>query len=130
LRIYEFIIQHLTFKIAMSWYIAKVVFQIVGEGMTKPQFDEHLRLVQADGFEEALLKARILGLHEEEIVINHEHGPFRWECVNVAELTPLKEIKDGIELYSQVREMDEASSYINYVHNCAAFMQLNYKPAF
>ncbi len=114
----------------MNWFIAKVVFQIVGEGMTKPQFDEHIRLIEADGFEEALLKARVLGLHEEEIVINDLHGPFKWEFVNVSELLPIKEWKDGIELYSQVREIEEPASYINYVHNRAAFMQLNFKPAF
>ncbi len=110
----------------MNWYIAKVVFQIVGEGMTKPQFDEHIRLIEANGFEEALLKARMLGLREEEIVINKQHGPFKWEFVNVAELVLVKEIKDGIELYSQVREMEEAAPYINYVHNQAARMQLDY----
>ena len=114
----------------MNWYIAKVVFQIVREGMAKPQFDEHIRLIEANGFEEALLKARMLGLREEEIIVNNQHGPFKWEFVNVSELTQLKEIKDGIELYSQVREMEEATPYINYVHNRAAFMQLNYKPAF
>ena len=114
----------------MNWYIAKVVFQIVGEGMAKPQFDEHIRLIEARGFEEALLKARMLGLREEEIVINDQHGPYKWEFVNVAEVTPIKEWKDGIELYSQVREMEEATSYINYVHNQAAVMQLSYKPAF
>jgi hypothetical protein len=114
----------------MSWYIAKVVFQIVGEGMTKPQFDEHIRLIEANGFEEALLKARMLGLREEEIVINDKHGPFKWEFVNVSEIMPIKEWKDGIELYSQVREIEEPVSYINSVHNRAAFMQLNYKPVF
>jgi hypothetical protein len=114
----------------MNWFIAKVVFQIVGQGMTKPQFDEHIRLIEASDFEEALLKARMLGLREEEIVINDQHGPFKWEFVNVSEVAPLKEWKDGAELYSQVREMEEATSYINYVHNRAASMQLNYKPVF
>jgi hypothetical protein len=98
--------------------------------MSKPQFDEHIRLIEAGNFEEALLKARILGLREEEIIINDQHGPFKWEFVNVAELSPIKEWRDGIELYSQVREIEEPISYINYVHNRAAFMQLNYKPVF
>ncbi len=114
----------------MSWYIAKIVFQIKGKGMQRPQFDEHLRLIEADNFEEAFLNARILGISSEDSVINQKHGPVTWEFVNVADLQPVKEWKNGMELHSQVREMDEANHYINYIHNQAACMQLNDRPLF
>jgi len=111
------------------WYIAKIVFQIKGKEV-RPQFDEHIRLIEAASFEEAFLKARIIGIGYEEMVINQKHGAIEWEFVNVAELRPLNELKNGIELHSQVREMDEADGYINYVHNQAAYMQLSARPVF
>ncbi len=114
----------------MNWYIAKIIFQIKGKGMQKPQFDEHLHLVEANCSEEAFLKARILGITSEDSVINSKHGPMKWEFVNVAELCPIAELKDGLELHSQVREMDEENQYINYVHNRAATIQLAQRPIF
>ncbi len=114
----------------MSWYIAKIIFQIKGNGMQKPQFDEHLRLVEATNFEEAFLKARMLGIRSEDSVFNHNHGPVKWEFVNVAELKEMEVLKDGLEIHSQVREMEEANGYINFVHNQAACMQLAARPIF
>jgi Domain of unknown function (DUF4288) len=112
------------------WYIAKIIFQIKGNGMLKPQFDEHLRMIEAENFEEAFLKARILGINSEDSVINQKHGPVKWEFVNVVELREMKVLKDGLEIHSQVREMEEANNYISYVHNQAACMQLNARPTF
>ena len=111
------------------WYIAKIVFQIKGEGMQRHQFDEHLRLIEAENFEEAFLKARMIGIAFEESIINQEHGNVQWEFVNVSDLRPIK-LKSGMELYSQVKEMDESAPYINYIHNQAACMQLSAKPVF
>lgn len=113
----------------MKWYIAKIIFQIKGDGMERQQFDEHLRLIEAENFDDAFFIARMLGISFEESVVNKEHGLVQWEFVNVAELRPLK-LKSGIELHSQVREMDEASQYINYIHNQAACMQLEARPVF
>lgn len=114
----------------MNWYIAKIIFQIKGNGQQKPQFDEHLRMIEAENFEEAFLKARILGISSEDSVINQKHGPVKWEFVNVVELREVKALKDGLEIHTQVREMEEATQYINYVHNQAAYMQLAARPTF
>jgi hypothetical protein len=114
----------------MNWYIAKIIFQIKGKGQQKPQFDEHLRMIEAENFEEAFLKARVLGINSEDSVINNNHGLVKWEFVNVAELRALEVLKDGLEIHTQVREMEEATQYINYVHNQAAYMQLAERPVF
>ena len=37
----------------MNWYIAKIVFRICNEGSQHLQFDEHIRLIAADNFDEA-----------------------------------------------------------------------------
>jgi len=109
----------------MNWYIAKIVFKISNGGVQhKSQFDEHLRLIQATSFEEAILKARILGIREEDYFLNDQQQPVKWEFVNVSELFPLNEIKDGLEVYSQIREIEEAKLYIHSVHQRAASLQL------
>jgi hypothetical protein len=115
----------------MNWYLAKIIFKITpGEGIQTSQFDEHLRLISANSFEEAFLKSRILGINEESSFFNDRQQTVKWEFINVAELFPLHELKDGQELYSQIHETEEANHYINYVHQKAASMQLKHRPAF
>ena len=115
----------------MNWYIAKIMFRISnGDGARKSQFDEHLRLIEAANFEEAFLKARGLGLQEEASFLNDYQELVKWEFVNVAELFPMNELKDGQELYSQIQEREDAAPYIHYVHQKAAAMQLKHRPVF
>jgi len=115
----------------MNWYIAKLVFNISPEeGSVKPQFDEQLRLIEADSTEQALLKARVIGLSEEDSFFNDKMKKVKWEFINVAELLPLKKIEDGIEVYSRIHETEEAQPYINYVHQRAITLRLNAMPLF
>ena len=101
----------------MNWYIAKIVFSIKADNSeNKPQFDEQLRLIEADSTEKALLKARAIGIGEEDSFFNDKMKLVKWEFINVAELHPIKKIEDGIELYSRIHEMEEARPYINYIH--------------
>ena len=86
---------------------------------TASVFDEQLRLVTADSTEEAFLKARTLGLHEEDIHYNDTLKTEKWEFVNVSEVLPLNNLKDGIALYSHIHETKEASAYVNVVHKKA-----------
>lgn len=110
----------------MNWYIAKVIFKISNAGnKDTAQFDEHLRLIEADSFEEAFFKARILGITEEDHFMNDDLQSGNWEFVNVSEIIPLRELKDGLEVYSQIHETAEARAYINLVHMKAASLQLD-----
>lgn len=111
----------------MNWYIAKIIFSI--NGGQKPQFDEHIRLISAENFDEAFRKSRMLGIIEEDIILR-DATRVSWEFVNVSELYPLKELKDGTELYSQINEAEEANAYIHHVHQKAAFMQIKDRPVF
>jgi hypothetical protein len=115
----------------MNWYIAKIVFNISAENTAhKPQFDEQLRLISAESQEEAFLKARKLGLSEEDSFLNDERNEVRWEFINVAEIVPMKKFEDGVELYSHIHETDEAKSYIHDVHQKAIFLRKNAAPIF
>lgn len=104
----------------MTWYVAKLVFQITrGNDRPVAQFDEHLRLIQAESFEQAFLKARLLGIREEDGLVTEPDQPM-WEFVNISELYTLQDLSDGIELYSRIHETPEARSYIAMIHRKAS----------
>jgi hypothetical protein len=116
--------------IIMNWYISKIVFGITAENTQTQQFDEQLRLIQADSTEEAFLKARMIGLAEEDSFINDNNKRIKWEFINIAELVPITKLEDGVEVYSRIHEMEEAKSYINFIHQKAVNLRLNAKPLF
>ena len=108
----------------MNWYISKIVFSISSANTEhKPQFDEQLRLIAANSSEEAFMKARTIGLREEDAYINDRNNTVRWEFINVSEIVPLNKMEDGAELYSNIHETDEAQSYIHCVHQKAIFIR-------
>jgi hypothetical protein len=108
----------------MNWYITKIVFNITAEQRTH-QFDEQLRLVNADSKEEAFLKARTIGLREEDCFYNDQKKEVKWEFVNVSEIIPIGNLEDGTEVYSRIHETQEADSYINFVHQRAIALRKN-----
>jgi hypothetical protein len=114
----------------MNWYIAKIVFGIQSETAQKQQFDEQLRLISADSQEEAFLKARMIGLNEEDSFLNDKKKTVKWEFINVPELIRVNHLEDGIEVYSQIHEMDEAHSYIDVVHQKAIALRLRTRSSF
>jgi hypothetical protein len=108
----------------MNWYIAKIVFRIFTESERETiQFDEQLRLIMASSKEEAILKARVIGLNEEDCFLNNRQQSVAWEFVNILDVQPLANLKDGIELYSNISEHDKSEDYIRYVHLRAAHLQ-------
>ena len=116
--------------ILMNWYISKIVFGIKTENELTQQFDEQLRLIQADSTEEAFLKARMIGIGEEDSFLNDSNKQIKWEFINVAELVPLKKLEDGMEVYSRIHEAEEAKSYVQFIHQRAVSLRLNAKPLF
>ena len=74
----------------MNWYITKIVFNVSeNESPEASRFDEQLRLVTADCKEEAFIKARTLGLHEEDLRYYDTRKRSKWEFINVSEVIPL-----------------------------------------
>ena len=113
----------------MNWYITKVVFAISAESSTgKKQFDEQLRLVYAESKEEAFLKARTIGLTEEDSFFNDKMKQVKWEFINVSEVHTLSRLEDGMEVYSRIHETEEASTYIHFVHKKAVDIRMNEFP--
>jgi hypothetical protein len=108
----------------MNWYITKIVFNITAE-QNNNQFDEQLRLVNAASREEAFLKARTIGLREEDTFYNDNMREVKWEFVNVSEIIPVNKLEDGIELYSRIHETEDTSQYIHVVHQKAIALRKN-----
>jgi hypothetical protein len=104
----------------MQWYIAKIVFRIIcGEGDHKPQFDEQLRLIHAADEQEAFRKAEATGWREEDSFLNQQKQLVQWQFINISELKKLSALSDGIELYSRVKEADNAKRYIDVINKKA-----------
>ena len=107
----------------MNWYIAKIIFGIcVNKANQVTQFDEQLRIIAARNANEAFLKARLIGVREEDLFMNDEKRSVKWEFIDVAELNLLQELKDGMEIYSCVHEREESESYIHYVQQKASMI--------
>ncbi|HUQ97472.1 MAG TPA: DUF4288 domain-containing protein [Chitinophagaceae bacterium] len=105
----------------MKWYLAKIVYRIVcGDGNHTAQFDEQLRLISAKDEDEAFEKATSIGHSEGETFFNNKAEAVQWVFVNVSELYRLQQLIDGAELYSRITEVDDADSYIDFVHHKAA----------
>ena len=91
----------------MNWYIAKIVFRIItGDGNHMPQFDEQLRLINANN-------------EEEDSFMNQKNQTVKWTFINIPELNRLPSLSDGIEIYSRVNEYENAKRYIDTVHKKA-----------
>lgn len=111
--------------ILMNWYISKIVFGIHTDEKQTKQFDEQLRLIQADTTEEAFMKARKIGISEEESFLNDNNKCIKWEFINVSEILPIHKLEDGVEVYSRIHEMEEGKSYVNFIHQRAVNLRLN-----
>ena len=84
-----------------------------------PQFDEQLRLINAQDEEEAFVKAQLLGREEEDSVMNQRNQTVKWTFINIPELNKLPSLSDGMEIYSRVNEYENAKRYIDTVNKKA-----------
>jgi hypothetical protein len=108
----------------MNWFLAKIVYRIVcGDGEHTPQFDEQLRLLEAETASAAFAKAQAIGEQEQEKFLNQKQHLVQWKFVNVSELYKVSALIDGAELYSKVQEADNADRYMDMVHKKAAHIQ-------
>jgi hypothetical protein len=114
----------------MNWYIAKIIFGISAGRSDLNQFDEQFRLIQAQDQEEAFLKARMIGLSEEDSFLNDSNKMVKWEFINVEELHLIRELEDGVEVYSRIYENEEGKRHVNTIHQKAVSLRLNSRPLY
>lgn len=108
----------------MNWYLAKLVYRIERRAdESRTQFDEQLRLVQAQDAETALYRAEAIGKQEEDCMEQVQQDEIRWHFINVAEMYRISEWIDGAELYSQIRDSDQPDHYIANIDRKAALLR-------
>jgi hypothetical protein len=108
----------------MNRYIAKLIFNInIDNGENSSQFDEQTRIIEAQSLEDAFFKARLRGKKEESNFINKNNKQVNWEFIDVTELYPLDNAKDGEQLYSKTYENEDASSFINSTRQKSMIIQ-------
>jgi len=100
----------------MKKYLVKLMFNInIDNGNNTSEFDEQIRVVEANSLENAFYKARSLGKKEEETFFDKESKMVSWNFIDVAEVYPLEEVKDGDQLYSNTRKIKDTNSFISYI---------------
>jgi len=113
----------------MSWYLAKIIYRIIcGEGDHTAQFDEQLRMIQAESGNQAIEKAIELGEKEQETFYNNNQQLVQWKFINVSEIYEVSELIDGAEIYSRIHETDDAFSYLKFVSWKADVLKMQQKP--
>ena len=109
----------------MNWYVAKIVFRIIsGEGNHHAQFDEQLRLISAESEYEAFEKAHNLGQTSQDSFKNNQSETVKWQFIDVAELNPISELRDGAELYYQIHEAADADLYEAWAHHRSSLLSV------
>ncbi|NCT95061.1 MAG: DUF4288 domain-containing protein [Chitinophagaceae bacterium] len=107
----------------MSWYLAKLVYRIhCGNLTTQTQFEEQLRLIEAEDALHAFNKAQLIGQREQGEV---GEGLVQWHFLDVTELHRLMPDTHGAEVYSQIREVQNARDYQQEVHTKARYLLSN-----
>jgi Domain of unknown function (DUF4288) len=99
----------------MAWYISKIVFQIVIDEKPTSQFDEQIRLLEADNIGQAFLKAQEIGLSEQETFLSADQRLCKWTYIGTTHLNKLNNLKDGVQFFSLTNEAEEADTYVNFV---------------
>lgn len=99
-------------------FLAKLVFSISAANDCF-HYDDQLRVIMAANKNEALMRAKILGIKEEESFMLESITSVNWKFIDVMEITALDDLKDGLELYSHTRENEPSNAYENYVLHTA-----------
>lgn len=114
----------------MKNYIAKIVYQIIANGIgTQQQFDEQLCLIHARDEQEAFFKARALGVKNDEMPEEGNTGKVSWKFIDVPYLKEIQQLKDGDELYSCISEKDAEDNYAAFVRKRAQDLQQKHQQA-
>jgi len=100
----------------MNWYVVKLVFQVLrGEGTHTPQFDEQVRLIQADEVNWAYEKGTVIGWLEQRCFLNNREEKVAWKFIDVVEIRQIPNPEDGVLLCSSTEEPEDAEDYIKLV---------------
>jgi len=100
----------------MEKYLAKLMFNIsVNNGDDASEFDEQIRIIESRNLEDAFHKARVIGKKEEETFTDSDNKLVSWQFIDVSDVYPLKEVKDGEQVYSNTHKIKDTGSFIKFI---------------
>lgn len=99
----------------MKWYLCKLVFSIGPRSASNAQFDEQLRLIRAANETDAYFKGKQIGREIQGDIVTVKKEVIKREFLDVSEIVEIKELKDGVEVYSTTHETRDAQNFINSV---------------
>ena len=109
----------------MQTYIVKLLFNIsIDNGNDRSQFDEQTRIIKSWSAEDAFHKARAIGYKEDETFVNTENKLVSWQFVDVTEVYPMEDYKDGDQIFSNSRQEKDHQSYITFIKQKAMEVQI------
>lgn len=108
-------------KLSMNWYISKIIFHIkpYQEDSKSREFDEQIRLIQAEDLHEAYFKASAIGKEEES---NFSDQNIKWQFIAIADLKQLQNLENGAKIFTSSKETNSYVSYIHYVKQKEKFI--------
>ena len=100
----------------MEKYLAKLMFHInIDNGEDASQFDEQVRIIESNSLEDAFHKARVIGKKEEETFMDSHNKLVSWQFIDVSDVYPLEEVKDGEQVYSSSHKINDTGSFIKFI---------------
>ncbi|TDO27070.1 DUF4288 domain-containing protein [Sediminibacterium goheungense] len=110
----------------MEWFLAKLIYRFQSPSEPDPvQFDEQLRLVQADDALHAFHKAQQIG-HQEQLIADAQTiHQINWHFIDVTELYKLNNMIDGAEVLSQICLPADSMRYQQEVRLKAGYLLSN-----
>ena len=96
----------------MNWYLSKLIYRFTyGGNAVQPQFNEQLRMIQAEDILHAFHKARLIG-ERETAAISNDGQLIKWDFIDVTEILPVTQSTDGAEVWSCMKDDEDAALYI------------------
>ena len=100
----------------MEKYLAKLMFNInIDNGSDASQFDEQVRIIESRSLEDAFYKARVIGKKEEETFTDSQNKLVSWQFIDVSDVYPLEEVKDGEQVFSNTHKIKDTGSFIKFI---------------
>jgi hypothetical protein len=109
----------------MNWYLAKIVYRIIIGIDSTHQFEEQLRLIEANSPLAAFEKAYQIGSAENGVNESPLQSLVRWKFVDVTELYRINRPTDGAEIFSSIKEMENGAVAEELMHKRAAIVKTN-----
>ena len=101
----------------MQWFVVNITFQILIEGkFVNNEFDNQYRLISAENEVDAIAKAEAIAQKEEkETFLNNAGKKVTWRFKSINKIYPIEELKDGVELFSEISESKVINGQFNPV---------------